>query len=323
MCSPKGRVTKEDILLFIGGNAASISPINGAFFQSVSSTSSSSAQESSLPSSVSTTIQSQRSSTIANANGPTHVQFSASQMSGTVPIRGIQKMMFKSMTASKEIPHLTLGDEVVVDNLVRTRDALKEIAAKSDRKLTYLPFFVKALSLALRQFPLLNSSISSDGQNLVIHPNHNIGVAMDSPKGLVVPVLKDVQRKSIMEIAADLAELQVAASGGKLSEPQLSGATFSLSNIGSIAGTYAVPVVVPPQVGIGAIGRFQVLPRYKPGNGNGKSNDQRDLTLTPTTIMNVSWSADHRVIDGATVAKFSSAWASYLTDPVKMLGELR
>jgi len=235
---------------------------------------------------------------------------------GTIPIRGIQKMMFKSMTTSKEIPHLTLGDEVVVDNLVKTREALKETAAKLGLKLTYLPFFVKSVSIALLQYPLLNSSISSDFQSVVVHSQHNIGVAMDSPKGLVVPVIKDIQRKSIMDIAAELGNLQASASVGKLSETQLSGATFSLSNIGSIAGTYAVPVVVPPQVGIGAIGKFQVLPRYvTPAYG-------KEMVLVPTTVMNVSWSADHRIIDGATVAKFSKVFASYLTDPVKLMAEL-
>jgi 2-oxoisovalerate dehydrogenase E2 component (dihydrolipoyl transacylase) len=236
-----------------------------------------------------------------------------------VPIRGIQKIMFQSMTSSKEIPHLTLTDEIVVDNLVKAKSDLKSWCVERNIKLTYLPFFIKATSLALKEYPVLNTSISEDNSNLIYHESHNIGIAMDTPKGLVVPVIHNVQSKSVLDIIDELKNLQQLAADGKLTERELTGATFSLSNIGSITGTYAVPVIVPPQVAIGAIGRFQVIPRYTL-NGTkistaAQANDP-NVKVTPSTIMNISWSADHRVIDGATVARFSKLWSSYLENPM-------
>lgn len=119
---------------------------------------------------------------------------------------------------------------------------------------------------------MLNASITESGTEMIYHANHNIGVAMDTPKGLLVPVIKAVQTKSILDIAIELGHLQEAAAKGVLNEAQLSGGTFSLSNIGSIGGTYAAPVVVLPQVAIGALGRLQVMPRYV-----NKKGDPADL----------------------------------------------
>ena len=236
-----------------------------------------------------------------------------------VPIRGIQKIMFQSMTASQEIPHLTLQDEIIVDNLVKAKSDLERWCKEKNMKLTYLPFFIKATSLALKEYPILNASISEDKANLIYHESHNIGIAMDTPKGLIVPVIHDVQKKSIFDIVVELKSLQELAADGKLTERELGGATFSLSNIGSITGTYASPVVVPPQVAIGAVGRFQVVPRYTLNGAKISSAAQANdplVEIKPSTIMNISWSADHRVIDGATVARFSKLWASYLENPM-------
>lgn len=290
---PQGRILKEDILALLSGTRA----------KGQSDISSYSAENSTSKRNRPVTIQSDEA----------------------IPIRGIQRKMFQSMTVSKEIPHLTLTDELVVDNLVKLKKDLESLVAERGIKLTYLPFFIKATSLALKEYPILNSSISDDHSSLLYHGQHNIGVAMDTPKGLIVPVIKNVQEKSIMDIALELKELQTLAVEGKLTEAQLTGGTFSLSNIGSICGTYAVPVVVKPQVAIGALGRMQVLPRYSL-NGKGVSMSDMDdpsVRISPTTIMNISWSADHRVIDGATVAKFSKLWSKYLETPMLMAAELR
>lgn len=118
------------------------------------------------------------------------------------------------------------------------------------------------LAQALHHYPVLNASITENGTEMIYHSNHNIGIAMDTPKGLIVPVIRQVQHKSVLEIAVELGELQEAAAKGTLTEAQLSGGTFSLSNIGSVGGTYAAPVVVVPQVAIGALGRLQMVPRY-------------------------------------------------------------
>ena len=125
-----------------------------------------------------------------------------------------------------------------------------------------MPFIVKAASLALLQYPIINSSIDVDGGTLTYKHNHNIGVAMDTAQGLLVPNIKAVQNLSVFEIAAELTRLHQVGLAGKLSSQDLTGGTFSLSNIGSIGGTYASPVILPPEVAIGALGKLRKLPRY-------------------------------------------------------------
>jgi 2-oxoisovalerate dehydrogenase E2 component (dihydrolipoyl transacylase) len=189
-----------------------------------------------------------------------------------------------------------------------------------------MPFIIKAASMALQQYPQLNSTVNADVTEVVRHASHNIGVAMDTPNGLMVPVIKAVQTKSIFELAAEMMSLQEKGAAGKLTEKDLQGGTFTLTNIGSIGGTYATPVLVVPQVAIGAFGRLQVLPRYVGENGkpatpadvaNGKA------TSVPATVMNISWSADHRVVDGATVARFNNVWRGYMEEPSTMMSNMR
>jgi len=175
-------------------------------------------------------------------------------------------------------------------------------------KFTLMPILLKATSLALSEFPLLNSSISSDGKSYTMHGAHNIGLAMDTPNGLLVPNVKDVRSKSLLEIAAELQRLQADASAGKLGVNDLKGGTFSLSNIGNLGGTYTGPVINLPEVAIAGLGKTRPSPRYDAA-GN----------LVKTSIMQVSWSADHRIIDGATMARFSNAWIGYLESPATML----
>ncbi|RLN51000.1 hypothetical protein BBJ28_00024650 [Nothophytophthora sp. Chile5] len=186
---------------------------------------------------------------------------------------------------------------------------------------------------------MLNASVSESETEIKMIASHNISVAMDTPAGLIVPNVKNVQvrhapsphqtewqlkpysnsrcscytsqAKSIMEIAKDLNRLQELAIAGKLTPNDLGGGTFSISNIGSIGGTYMSPVIMLPQVAIGAIGQIQKLPRYD-AEGN----------VEPVRLMNVSWSGDHRVIDGATMARFSNQWKGYLETPVSMLTEM-
>ena len=129
-------------------------------------------------------------------------------------------------------------------------------------------------------------------ETITYKASHNIGLAMDTPMGLLVPNIKGVQQLSVFEIAVELSRLHTLGLSGKLSTQDLSGGTFSLSNIGSIGGTYAKPVILPPEVAIGALGKIYTVPRYSP------SGD-----LRPAQVMNVSWSADHRCIDGATMAR--------------------
>lgn len=230
----------------------------------------------------------------------------------TEPLNGFQKAMVKTMTAALKIPHFGYCDEVDLTQLVQLRSELKDLAESRGVKLSYMPFFIKAASLGLLQFPILNASVDEGCQNITFKASHNIGLAMDTPQGLLVPNVKSVQALSVFDIAVELNRLQALGSAGQLGTADLTGGTFTLSNIGSIGGTYAKPVILPPEVAIGALGKIQVLPRFN-------SCDK----VMKAYIMNVSWSADHRIIDGATMSRFSNLWRSYLENPASMVLDLK
>jgi len=230
----------------------------------------------------------------------------------TEALKGIKKAMAKSMAAALTIPHFGYCDEIDLTNLVGLRAQLKALTSERGVKFSYMPVFIKAASLALSQYPMLNCHIDSKAENITYKASHNIGIAMDTPDGLLVPNVKNCQALSIFDIAAELNRLQALGSAGKLSSGDLSGGTTSLSNIGSIGGTYTKPVILPPEVFIGALGKIQVLPRFDAA-----------MNVKPAHIMQISWSADHRVLDGATVARFSNLWKSYLENPSLMILDLK
>lgn len=221
-----------------------------------------------------------------------------------VPLKGVAKAMYKSMTESLKIPHFAYSDEIDVTKLVQVRAALKAEALSRGVKLTYMPFFMKAASNALKEFPIVNSSFDEPNESLIYKSYHNISIAMHTSQGLVVPNVKNVESKSILQIAADLNALQERGAKGSLTPDDFTNGTFSLSNIGIIGGTYTHPCIMAPQVAIGAIGLTRVLPRFDE-SGN----------VVPAHIINVSWSADHRVLDGVTMASFSNAWKRQLENP--------
>ena len=228
-------------------------------------------------------------------------------------MRGLQAAMSKHMAhAWASIPHFTVSDECTMDNLLAIKQTLSAQFAQADIKLTLLPFMVKALSLAMREFPIINASVSQDGEAIEYHSSHHIGIAIDTPTGLIVPNIKNVQALSIYQIAQRIQELVKAAQHNQLSAEDLQGGTVTISNIGPIGGITATPIINHPQVAIVALGKIQRLPRF---------NEQDEVV--GVNIMNINWSGDHRVIDGATMVRFNNAWMQYLTQPVAMLTHLR
>ena len=236
----------------------------------------------------------------------------ASSEDKTVPLKGITKAMNKAMSEALTIPHFGYCDEIDIGRLIDVRTRLKAPASEKGIKLSYMPFFVKACSMALMEYPVINSYFNAQQETITYKADHNIGVAMDTANGLLVPNIKKVQMLSVLEIAQELNRLQELGWAGKLGELELKGGTFALSNIGSIGGTYAKPVIFPPQVAIGAIGKVQALPRF----------DKYDNVIK-AHIVKFSWSADHRVLDGATVARFSNRMKDYLEEPASMVLNLR
>ncbi|KAJ1937121.1 hypothetical protein EC988_007983, partial [Linderina pennispora] len=207
----------------------------------------------------------------------------------------IQRAMFKSMTESLGIPHFRFKDEIELDALMQARTRINSyLGSDADApitKLSYMPFFIKATSLALAKYPILNAKVIDDGApRLLYRAAHNIGVAMDTPGGLIVPNIKNVQTKSLIEIAAELQHLVNKGKSGAISGADLKGGTFTLSNVGMIGGTYLSPVVVSSEVCIGAIGKTQRLPRYESVVEDGRVVEK----VLPKHILVASWSADHR-----------------------------
>ncbi|KAJ3370633.1 hypothetical protein GGF31_003947 [Allomyces arbusculus] len=244
-----------------------------------------------------------------------------------VPLTMMQKAMFKSMTRSLSIPHFGYADEIELDALMAVRAEINaQLQAMGDAapvpKISYMPLFIKAYSLALTEFPLLNSQLVVDATaanpetsaKLVSRPQHNISIAMDTPNGLMVPNIKNVQSKSVLEVAAEMARLQVAGQKGQLAQADLTGGTITLSNIGAIGGTYMSPVVVTSELCIAALGKVARVPKF----ASGKSNE-----VVARHAMPVSFSADHRVVDGATVARFAQRWKQYLEHPMTMLAAMK
>ncbi|KAF6214251.1 hypothetical protein GE061_008991 [Apolygus lucorum] len=228
----------------------------------------------------------------------------------TVPIAGIKKVMARTMTESNSIPSFGYSDELDVTKLVALRNDIKTQLQATGNNITYMPFFIKALSNALVRYPELNSHVDSKCENMIIKAEHNIGLAVDTPSGLLVPNLKNVQRKSVLQISEELGKLVQKAKTRTLTIQDLTGGTITISNIGIIGGTYVRPLINPPEVAIVGLGRFRKRPAYD-------ANDQ----IVAAHTCNASWSADHRVIDGATLARFSELWKHYIENPLKLLLE--
>jgi len=252
---------------------------------------------------------------IAHSKGPATVAEAPAavvkQAGGTrvEPIRGVKAAMAKAMVKSvSTIPHFTYCEEIDMTNLIKLRTELKAIYAKQDIKLTMMPFFMKAMSLALKEFPVVNSQPNADCTELTYFDDHNIGMAVDSKVGLLVPNVKQVQTKSILDLAQDITRLTNDARSGRVAAADLKGGTISISNIGAIGGTVATPIINKPESAIVALGKLQTLPRF---------NDKGEVEAR--SIMQVSWSGDHRIIDGGTIARFSNLWKSFLEEPSNML----
>jgi len=245
---------------------------------------------------------------------PIPTSMTSSKSDHVEKIFGVKKAMVKKMSEANKVPQFGYSDEIILNELVNLRKELKPLAEKYGIKITYLPFILKATSLALLnpQSTCLNAYINAECTELTHKGSHNIGVAIDSAEGLIVPNIKCIDQKSILEIAKDLDELIMRGKNNQITNDDISGGTFTLSNIGAIGGTYCRPICFVPEVCIGALGTIKQFPRY-----NGKNE------LYNASVMAVSWSADHRIIDGATVARFSNDFKMYLENPSSMLLHLK
>ncbi|MBF8178461.1 dihydrolipoyllysine-residue acetyltransferase [Herminiimonas contaminans] len=205
------------------------------------------------------------------------------------------------------IPHVTQYDEADVTELEELRKSTNTALAKSGVKLTMLAFVIKACVAALKKYPEFNSSLDAAGENLILKQYYNIGFAADTPQGLVVPVVKGVDQKSVTQIAQEMGDLSAQAREGKLKPADMQGATFTISSLGGIGGTYFTPLINAPEVAIIGLSKTSMKPVW-----DGKQ-------FVPRLIMPLSLSYDHRVIDGAQGARFVTYLSEVLSDLRKSL----
>lgn len=216
----------------------------------------------------------------------------------------IARNMLNSHTT---IPQLTNFDDVDVTDLERIRKESQKDYDSQGVKLTTLPFLVKALAVALRNHPIINASVGEEGNEIIYKEYVNIGIAVDTEKGLLVPVLRDADRKNIPQIARELVEIADAARKGTFKVEDLRGGTFTISNLGAIGGTYSTPIINPPEAAILLIGRSRMLPQWIDG------------AFQPRLMMPLSISYDHRIVDGATAQRFLNDVKGYLASPGRLL----
>jgi len=226
----------------------------------------------------------------------------------TKPLARIQKLSGPYLHRNWiSIPHVTQCDDADITDLEAFRKAQTAETEKKGFKLTMLAFMIKACVTALKQYPNFNSSLDKSGEAIIIKKYFHIGVAVDTPGGLVVPVVKDADRKGIFDLAHELADISKKARDAKLSPADMQGGTFSISSLGGIGGTYFTPIINAPEVAILGVSRAALKPVW-----DGK-------TFAPRLMMPISLSYDHRVIDGATAARFTTFLVSVLSDIRKLI----
>jgi len=253
--------------------------------------------------------QTDESSAVQSGKQPAKRSNTTDQQVRIEPIKGMKAVMAKRMVAAaSSIPHFIFSEDIDVTELLALRAQLKPLAEGSGSRLTLMPFIMKAMALAIRDYPILNSRVNDEVTEIHYQPQCNIGMAVDSKAGLMVPNIKGVEHLSLLEIADEVARLTEAAREGRVAQDDLKGGTITISNIGALGGTYAAPIINAPEVAIVALGRTQKLPRFDDA-GN----------VTARSIMTISWAGDHRIIDGGTIARFSNCWKGYLESPQSML----
>ena len=267
---PKGRITQEDVQEYIKGRLAGGAPGGSA-----------------LP-------------IIAPGQD---LDFSKWGEVDIQPLNKIKKITGKRLQqAWQAIPHVTQFDKADITKLDKLRLHLKKVNKDESVKVSFLPFFIKAVSILLKEMPQFNSSLDGSNENIVLKKYINIGVAVDTPNGLVVPVIKDANEKSIKELARELTTLSSKARDKKLLPADMEGGCFTISSLGGIGGTYFTPIVNPPEVAILGISRSTSEPVFMEGK------------LRKRLILPFALSYDHRLIDGAAAARFTSNFGQLLSN---------
>jgi pyruvate dehydrogenase E2 component (dihydrolipoamide acetyltransferase) len=242
-----------------------------------------------------------------------------------VPYRGIRRTIGKAMENSKyTAPHVTHHDTVVVDDLVDIRTRLKPKAEERGIKLTYMPFVVKAVVAALEEHPILNSQLDEEAEEILVKHYHNIGIAVATDAGLMVPVVQDAGQKDMLTIASEMNELAAKARDRSISREEMQGGTFSITNFGAIGGEYATPIINYPETAILGLGELEQRPVVEDSGASETpraSGEPASGEVVARHTIPISLSIDHRVVDGADAAQFANTLMEYLENPELLLLE--
>jgi len=273
----KGRITKEDVQQFVKASLAQRSgggvPIAGV-----------------------------------HVAAPPEINFSRYGETEQTPLNRVRKLSAANLHRSwVTVPHVTQFDEADITELDGFRREQKALAAARGVKLTFLPFVVKAVCAALHEFPHFNASLDATGENLILKRYHHIGVAVDTPNGLVVPVIRDADQKGLFQLASELEALSEKARTRQLRPADIQGGSFSISSLGGIGGTFFTPIVNHPEVAILGVSRMDWKPAWRGG------------AWQPRLVLPLSLSYDHRVIDGADAVRFTGRLAEFLCDLRRLL----
>ena len=227
-----------------------------------------------------------------------------------VPLRGVRRAIAKAMVKSKyTAPHVTAMDEADVTDLWKIKEKEKKGAEKKGIKLTILPFIIKAVIAGLKEHPYLNATLDDENEEILVKKYYNIGIATDTPEGLMVPVVKGVNEKPILQLAEELVQLTDKARNRKIDLADLKGGTFTITNYGAVGGMYGTPIINHPEVAILGVGKMKETPVVIDGK------------VEIRKILFLSLSFDHRVVDGAEAARFLNALITRLEDPDLILLE--
>ena len=227
---------------------------------------------------------------------------------GRMPLRGIRRVTARTMAqAWSTIPHIHGSDELDATALLETRRKLQARLGDEARLLTPVPFFILAVARALRRYPLVNASLDLDSEEIVVHERVHVGVAVATPGGLIVPVVRDADRRSLADLAREIGRLGQAARSRKVTPEELRGGTFTVSNYGSLGGRFATPIIRPPEVAIMGFGAIRQRP-FVVGD-----------TVAPRSVLPICFGADHRLIDGDLSVAFQELVKTLLSDPVQLL----
>ncbi len=302
-----GQVTREDVLAFVSGGGASAGP-EAADAGAGSEPMQPGQDAGQRPGRHAEPHSAQQAAEAALVTLPV---VPAEPGEERVPLKGIRKMIAAAMVQSVyTAPHVTVMDEADVSKLVEFREQFKPLAEQKGVKLTYMAFFVKALVAAAREFPILNASLDDERSEVVYKKNYHVGIATDTENGLVVPVIRDADRKNIWKIAAEISDLAQKSREGKLSADEMKGGTITLTNIGSAGGMFFTPVIHYPEAAILGTGRIAEKPVVRNG------------AIAIGQVLALSLSFDHRIIDGATAQHAVNYIKQLLEDPRRMVMEV-